>query len=302
MNKANWGNNIMKSEKYMYTGKGNLHLNDYPTNSKEDDVDKQEIIAKFEENIKEIDDLQEALYANGKEGIIVILQAIDAAGKDSTIKRVFSGLNPQGVTVSNFKQPNTDELSHDYLWRFNKVLPRRGEIAVFNRSYYEDVVTVSVHDIQKSYSMANRVLDVRKSDFFNIRYKQIQNYEEYLYENSYRLLKIFLHVSKDTQRKRFLERIDKKEKKWKFNPNDLRDRELFDKIMNAYEKAFENTSTETNPWYIIPADQKWYTRYLFSEVLLKTMQNCDTKFPTISQETLDEMQKCREILIHEGPI
>ena len=213
----------MKADRYLFDGSHPCALRKLPCDSKDDHVKKEDILAKTAENLEKMTALQDAFYADGREGLVIILQALDAAGKDSTVKHVMGGLNPQGVQVTSFKQPTSEELHHDFLWRVNKALPPRGSIAIFNRSYYEDVL-VQVHDLQKTYQMAPRVLEDSKKDFFEKRYRQIRSYEEYLYENSYRVVKIFLHVSKDEQKKRFLERIDRPEKNWKFSCSDLKER------------------------------------------------------------------------------
>lgn len=220
----------MKADRYLFDGSHPCALRKLPCDSKDDHVKKEDILVKTAENLEKMAALQDAFYADGREGLVIILQALDAAGKDSTVKHVMGGLNPQGVQVTSFKQPTSEELHHDFLWRVNKALPPRGSIAIFNRSYYEDVLVVQIHDLQKTYQMAPRVLEDSKKDFFEKRYRQIRSYEEYLYENSYRVVKIFLHVSKDEQKKRFLERIDRPEKNWKFSCSDLKERMRFDDI------------------------------------------------------------------------
>lgn len=289
----------MKSEKYCFDGSKKLNLDKLSTNSKSDKVKKEDIIKKTAENQEKISALQERLYADGREGVILVLQAIDAAGKDSTVKHVMSGINPQGVQVTSFKQPNSEELSHDFLWRVNKHLPSRGMIGIFNRSYYEDVLVVQVHNINKSYHMADRVVGMDDDKFFKKRYAHIRNYEEYLYDNSYRIVKIFLNVSKEEQKERFLERIDTQEKNWKFDAGDLKERALWDEYHKVFEDVINSTSTKECPWYVLPADQKWYTRYLVSEILLKTLEDIDPQYPKMSEEATAELQACRETLLNE---
>ncbi|MDD4851422.1 MAG: polyphosphate kinase 2 family protein, partial [Gemmiger sp.] len=261
---------------------------------------KEEILAKTERNMAQMAALQDALYADGREGIILILQALDAAGKDSTVKHVMSGMNPQGVVVHSFKQPSSEELAHDYLWRVNRCLPERGKIAIFNRSYYEDVLVVQVHDLQKNYKMPARVLNDDKDDFFKKRYRQIRNYEEYLHENGYQVVKIFLHVSKDEQKKRFLERIDDPNKNWKFSSSDLKERALFDEYTKTFDKVITETATAHSPWYALPADQKWYTRYLVSEIMVDTLKRCAPAYPRLSEEAVAALAGCRQQLENEG--
>lgn len=289
----------MKASKYCFDGKNKLNLSKISTDSKEDKVDKDEILKKTEENQIKISELQEKLYAEGREGLILVLQAIDAAGKDSTIKHVMSGVNPQGVDVVSFKAPNSEELSHDFLWRVNKHLPQRGKIGIFNRSYYEDVLVVQVHKMNRNYHMAKRVIEMDDDKFFAKRYNHIRNYEEYLYDNSYRVVKIFLNVSKEEQKNRFLERIDNQEKNWKFDAGDLKERALWDEYHEVFEKVINATATKECPWYVLPADQKWYTRYLVSEILLSALEDIDPKYPELPKEEQDELAECRKILMEE---
>ena len=289
----------MKAKKYCFDGTKKLKLNELSTNSKDDKVTKEDIIAKTQENQEKISALQERFYADGREGVILVLQAIDAAGKDSTVKHVMSGINPQGVVVTSFKQPNTEELAHDFLWRVNKHLPQRGMIGIFNRSYYEDVLVVQVHKINHNYHMAKRVVEMDDDKFFKKRYNHIRNYEEYLYDNSYRVVKVFLNVSKDEQKARFLERIDNPEKNWKFDAGDLKERALWDEYHEVFEDVINETATKECPWYVLPADQKWYTRYLVSEILLKTLEDINPQYPQMSEEETSQLQECRDILMKE---
>lgn len=283
----------MKADRYRFDGTKPCSLRELPCDSKRDDVDKERILEKTARNLQEMATLQDALYADGREGLIFVLQALDAAGKDSTIKHVMGGLNPQGVRVTSFKQPNSEELSHDFLWRIHKALPPRGSIAIFNRSYYEDVLVVQVHDLQKTYKMPPRTLEGDKKDFFKKRYRQIRSYEEYLYENGYRIVKIFLHVSKEEQKKRFLERIDNPAKNWKFSMSDVKERAFFEEYMDTFETVIGETATEHSPWYALPADQKWYTRYLVSEIVVDTLRRCCHEYPQLHQDALAELKDCR---------
>jgi len=240
--------------------------------------------------------LQDKLYAENREGVVIMLQAMDAAGKDSTIKHVMSGINPQGVDVHSFKQPSAEELSHDYLWRATRALPARGKMALFNRSYYEDVLVVRVHELQKTYLMPKRCIEGNADDFFDRRFRQIRDFEEYLYENGYRLVKIFLNVGLDEQRKRFLERIDDETKNWKFSAGDLKERDLWPQYMAAYEDAINGTSTKHSPWFIIPADQKWYARYLVSEAVVDALEACDPHYPELPDADRAQLAACRATL------
>ncbi len=289
----------MSVKKYCFDGSKKLSLKKIPTNSKQDKVEKEEILEKTAENQAKISALQEKLYADGREGLIILLQAMDAAGKDSTIKHVMSGINPQGVHVYSFKAPSSEELAHDFFWRIVKCLPERGKIAIFNRSYYEDVLGVQVRELNKTYHMADRVISQDTDTFYKKRYGHIRAFEDYLYENSYRIVKIFLNVSKEKQKERFLERIDTPEKNWKFSSSDLRVRKDWDKYQKVYEDVINQTSTADNPWYVLPADQKWYTRYLVSEAILSAMEAIDPQFPVMPQEERDRLGESRAELMAE---
>ncbi|MBR2572479.1 MAG: polyphosphate kinase 2 family protein [Clostridia bacterium] len=249
--------------------------------------DKKALKAKTDGNLEKLAVLQEKLYADGHEGLIVVLQAMDAAGKDSTIKHVMTGMNPQGVRVHPFKAPNSAELKHDYLWRVAKCLPARGEIAIFNRSHYEDCVAVRVRHLENGLGLPGRCLT--GDDFFVRRYRQIVDFEKYLYENGVRMVKIFLNVSEKEQKKRFLERLNNPEKNWKFSKSDLDDRALWDDFLKAYEDAINATATACAPWYVLPADNKWFTRYLVSEILVRTLEDMDPRYPVMPAELEEEI-------------
>ena len=288
----------MKLEDFRYDGTGKFKIADYPTSAKMDKKLKEEYTELTRQNTLKMAELQEKLYADGREGVVIMLQAMDAAGKDSTIKHVMSGVNPQGVSVYSFKTPSKEELAHDYLWRAIRNLPQRGNIAIFNRSYYEDVLVVRVKNLRETYAMPTRCKETSVDEFFDTRYRQIRDFEEYLYENGYRLLKIFLNVGLDEQKERFLARIDEPAKNWKFSAGDLGERALWPQYMDAFEKAIGSTSTKHAPWYVIPADQKWYARYLVSEAVVDVLQACDPQFPTLSDAELAEMAACRERLVN----
>lgn len=283
----------MKADRYRFDGTNPCDLSALPCNGKRDDLNKEEILAKTARNLQQMAALQDGLYADGREGVIFVLQALDAAGKDSTIKHVMGGLNPQGVQVTSFKQPCSEDLSHDYLWRIHKALPPRGSIAIFNRSYYEDVLVVQLHDLQNTYKLPPRTLADGKREFFKKRYSQIRHYEEYLYENGYRIVKIFLHVSKEEQRKRFLERIENPAKNWKFSLSDVKERAYFDDYLSLYEEVINATASRESPWYALPADQKWYTRYLVSEIVVDTLRRCCHDYPELKEDAKAELKDCR---------
>lgn len=281
-------------KKYTFDGSRKLDLSKMNTGAKEDKVIKEEIIQKTTVNQLAIQALQDKLYADQKEGLIILIQARDAAGKDSTIKHVMSGINPQGVDVCSFKQPTSDELAHDFLWRVNRHIPRRGKIAIYNRSYYEDVLVVQVRNLHQTYMMPSRIVDDPK--FFKKRYKQIRHYEKYLRQNGYRIVKIFLNVSRETQKERFLERIEDPDKNWKFSESDLKERKLWDQYTAAYEDAINATATSGSPWYVIPADKKWYTRYLVSQIIRKAMEEMDPRYPVMPPEQKAQLALYREEL------
>ena len=286
----------MKADKYIIEENKKTDIRKLPTNSKEDNVDKDDIIAKYEANKQELIALQDKFYADGREGLIVVIQALDASGKDSAIKYVFSGMNPMGVKVHYYKAPTADELAHDYLWRIHQNIPRRGEIAVFNRSHYEDLVTVQAEDIWEHYHMSERVLDDTKKKFFEKRYEQVNNFEEYLYENSYRMVKIFLHVSKEEQTEQLLERIQLPEKNWKFRADDLKVRDKYDSYLKCFNEVINKTSTKHSPWYVLPGDQRWYTRYLVTEILLNELKACKPEYPALPPEEAEKLPECRKLL------
>ena len=263
---------------YRFDGKNKLCLKDMPACA-EPSAKKKGMARLTEENMAQCALLQEKLYAQGKEGLVIAIQARDAAGKDSLIKKVFGKLNPAALEVHSFKAPSKEELSHDYLWRLNQRLPERGKIGVFNRSHYEDVLVARVHQLEKGYAMPERVTGDK--DFYKRRYAQLKNWEQYLYENGYRVVKVFLNVSKEEQRRRFIDRMELPEKHWKLSINDMKERSLWKEYDAAYEDAINHTATEESPWYVLPADDKWFTRYLMSEILLDVLTDMAPEYPPI---------------------
>ena len=280
-------------KEYRYDGSRKFKLSDVSTKETSLEPDRKKAEAKMQKNFEKISELQKKLYAEKKEGLIIVFQAMDAAGKDGTIKHVMSGLNPQGVKVYSFKQPSKEELAHDYMWRAVCALPERGDICIFNRSYYEDVLIVRVRGLWHNYAMPKRCLDMSEEEFFNKRYRQIVNFEDFLFENGYRLVKIFLNLSPEEQKKRFLARIDEPAKNWKFSAGDLDERDLWPQYMDAFEDTIGATSTKRNPWYVIPADQKFFARYLVSEAVVNTLEACDPAYPQLSEEALAGLEACR---------
>lgn len=286
----------MELKDYRFDGDEKLKLKDMPTGYTGDKKDKEDLIRKTQENITEAALLQEKLYAAHREGIVIALQARDAAGKDSLIKKVFSGLNPVALQINSFKTPSKTELEHDYLWRINAALPPRGTIGIFNRSHYEDVLVVRLHQMQNGYAFAERCLT---DDFFERRYVQLNNWEEYLWENSYRVVKVFLNVSKDVQKQRFIDRMELPEKHWKLSIGDMKERMLWDEYDEAFEDCINATGTKHAPWYVLPADNKWYTRYLMSEVLLKVLKDTDPEYPPLDAEEAAKIPQALQELENE---
>ncbi len=271
----------MALKDYCFDGKKVLKLREMPTDAGEYRIMKSSLVAKTDENMVRAALLQEKMYAEKREGLVVALQARDAAGKDSLIKKVFGRLNPAAMKITSFKVPNPTDLAHDYMWRINRAMPERGSIGVFNRSHYEDVLVVRVHQMQKGYRIAPRCIT---EDFFERRYIQLNNWEEYLWENGYRMVKVFLNVSREEQKQRFMDRMELPEKHWKLSVGDMKERALWDEYEEAFEKCINATGTEHAPWYVLPADNKWYTRYLMSEILLKTLEEMDPRFPPLDAE------------------
>jgi PPK2 family polyphosphate:nucleotide phosphotransferase len=248
--------------------------------------------------IVELADAQDRLYAADKWSMLVIFQAMDAAGKDGTIKHVMSGINPQGCQVHSFKKPSEEELDHDFLWRCVKALPERGRIGIFNRSYYEEVLVVKVHPELLKYQ---RLPDAKPTaKFWNGRYKDIRKFEKHLERNGTRVVKIFLNVSKEEQKRRFLERINDPKKQWKFSAADIKERQSWDAYMQAYETLLNTTSTPNAPWYVVPADNKWLCRAIVSRILVQTVDSLNAKYPKASDEQLAALEECRKKLESEA--
>ena len=285
-------------DRYRVKENEKVNLKKFPT-KRDVDMDKGEVKnAFFPEVIEQLKVYQEKLYAQNTYGLIIVLQAMDAAGKDGTVNHVFANLDPGGVSVASFKQPTTEEKDHDYMWRINKALPRRGNIGIFNRSHYEDVVVTRVHDLIENDKIPKDLVD---KNIWETRYRQIRDWERYLAENGFHIIKIFLHVSKDEQRDRLAERILNKKKNWKFSIADINERRFWDRYQDLYSEMIEETSTEKAPWYIVPADNKWFTRYVVSQIVLKAMKDIAPKFPEMSKEIKDQLEEFKK-LIESGNI
>jgi PPK2 family polyphosphate:nucleotide phosphotransferase len=251
----------------------------------------------LENDLKELAKAQELLYADDRYGVLVILQAMDAGGKDGTIKHVMSGVNPQGCQVFSFKTPSAEELNHNFLWRYARCLPERGRIGIFNRSYYEDVLIVKVHPEM----LEERKLPPGKrgKSFWQARYEDINGFERHLTRNGFIILKFFLNISKQEQRRRFRERLERPEKHWKFSAADLAERAFWDSYMEAYEDALSATSTEWAPWCIVPADNKWGTRAIVADILTTRIKSLDLHYPEMSEEQRKALAETRQKLADE---
>jgi PPK2 family polyphosphate:nucleotide phosphotransferase len=257
-------------------------------------VDKKEAKVMLAQGIERLPALQERLYAEDRWSVLVVLQAMDAAGKDSIIKHVMSGINPQGCEVHSFKQPSQEELQHDFLWRVAQRLPTNGRIGIFNRSHYEEVLTVRVHrELLERQKLPKQLVG---KDIWQHRFDDIRAFERHLARNGTRILKFFLNVSREEQRRRFLDRIAEPGKRWKFSMSDVAERKLWDEYMVAYEEMIRQTSTPEAPWFVVPADHKWFTRMVVAAALVQELQTLDLSFPKIEGKALKELRKVEKAL------
>ena len=261
------------------------------------DIEKKEAKDLLAEGVDRLSDLQERLYAQDRWAVLLIFQAMDAAGKDSVIKHVMKGVNPQGCDVHSFKQPSQEELDHDFMWRTSGRLPERGRIGIFNRSYYEEVLVVRVHAglLEKEKMPAKLVT----KEIWRDRFKDIRAFERYLARNGTVILKFFLHVSKEEQKRRFLERIDEPSKNWKFSMGDVAERKLWDKYMAAYEDMIRHTSRPEAPWHVVPADNKWFTRLVVAAEVVEALDRLGLKYPKVAGAARRDLEKARQILRKE---
>jgi PPK2 family polyphosphate:nucleotide phosphotransferase len=257
----------------------------------------EDAVELLQRGIHQMAELQDKLYAQDRWALLVMFQAMDAAGKDSAIKHVMSGVNPQGCQVYAFKQPSVEELDHDYLWRASKVLPRRGHIGIFNRSYYEEVLVVRVHnELLRSERLPSPLVT---KNIWKQRFEDISRFERYLTRNGIVVRKFFLNVSKEEQKRRFLERLKEPEKHWKLSPSDVRERERWDDYMEAYEEMIAHTSSEHAPWYVVPADNKWFTRLVVAEVIVETLENLNVSYPGLDAAQKKELKAAMAALQRE---
>jgi len=283
------------SKQFRVAEKERVRLDGRPTALKPLYDSKEEYQDALVEHVRELSAIQELLYAHDRYSLLVIFQAMDGAGKDSAIKHVMSGVNPQGCRVSSFKHPSAEELDHDFLWRSTRWLPERGQIGIFNRSYYEEVLIVRVHpEILRSQALPDELLD--EKTVWDQRYRSIVDFESHLHRNGTRVVKIFLHLSKDEQRRRFLKRIDEADKNWKFNVDDMTERKYWKQYMKAYEACMSATSTKDSPWYVVPADNKKDAQLIVSQILLETLGKLKLRYPEMNPQEREQLKTIREML------
>ncbi len=292
---------IKKNSKIRVTDGKDFRLNKIKTNERLYFKDEASLKKELDQHKEKISSLQERLYANDSHSVLIVLQAIDAAGKDSCIKHVLSGVNPQGCQVVSFKQPSKEELDHDFIWRTYKQLPERGKIGVFNRSYYEEVLVCKVHP---EYILGQNIPGIESKEdidkkFWENRYRAINEMERHLVKNGTVIIKVFLHLGKDEQKKRFLERIDNPKKQWKFSFADLKERALWDHYQEAYTDMIKATSTKHAPWYVVPADDQWVSRAIVGRLLLEHLEELDLSYPEINDEAKTSLLEARKLLLNE---
>lgn len=275
-----------------------VNLKKYTTQSPENFKKNKKEIKKI---IKSIDYYQNILNAENKQSLLIILQGIDAAGKDSSIRAIMTGVNPQGVNVSSFKTPSSLEYEHDYLWRHIIKMPERGKIEIFNRSHYENVLVCKVHPefiLNEKIPTINSVKDINE-EFFEKRYEEIKNFENRMFNNGTRIIKFFLNISKDEQKKRFIKRINEKEKNWKFSASDLKERKFWNEYQKAFAMAFEKTSTENCPWFIVPFDNKSYGQLIMAYIINETLKSMNPKYPEVNKQEKEALKIAYQDLLNE---
>jgi PPK2 family polyphosphate:nucleotide phosphotransferase len=289
----------MKYDEFKVSEGKKLSLSKHKTDATGKYKDKEAAVADLEKNIERLSKLQDVLYAQNHHSLLIIIQALDAAGKDGLIKHVMTGLNPQGCQVFAFKAPSQEELDHDFLWRASKSLPERGRLGIFNRSYYEEVLVVRVHpQILQNQPLPTKTKNDKK--VWEKRFDDIRNFEKYLNRNGVHVVKFFLNVSKDEQKKRFLERIELPEKNWKFSAGDIKERGHWDDYQKVYQEALAATSTEKSPWYVIPADNKWFTRVAVSEIICQRLEAMKLHYPELTDAQKAELLECKTALENEA--
>jgi PPK2 family polyphosphate:nucleotide phosphotransferase len=283
------------AEPYCVTTGKKFRLADYDPGDTNSFKSKKQAGSFLEQSTALVAEMQEKLYAQDRWSLLLIFQGIDAAGKDSAIKHVMSGVNPQGCDVYSFKQPSNEELNHDYLWRCHKVVPERGKIGIFNRSYYEEVLVVRVHPtLLEGEKLPERLIT---KHIWAERYEDINAFERYLTHEGVVIRKFFLHVSKQEQRKRFLERLEDSKKNWKFSMSDVKERNFWDDYSEAYETAIQETATKYAPWYVVPADNKWFTRNVIAAAIVEALHGLDLAFPDVNEKKKKELEEVRDWLL-----
>jgi len=288
----NWASKLAKP--YRVSDGDKFRLKDFDPQDTGEFKSKEEAKGLLEKSVAHIEELQDKLYAQDRWCLLLIFQAMDAAGKDGAIKHVMSGINPQGCQVYSFKAPSNEELDHDYLWRTTRNLPERGRIGIFNRSYYEEVLVVRVHpDVLEHEKIP---AELRSKDIWKERFQDICSFERYLSRNGTVIRKFFLNVSKKEQKRRFLARLEEPEKNWKFSPEDVREREHWDDYMQAYEDMIRNTATKHAPWYVVPADNKWFTRLVVAAAIVETLDGLKLSYPEVDPQKRKELQAARKAL------
>jgi PPK2 family polyphosphate:nucleotide phosphotransferase len=280
----------MNLEDFRVSGNKKIKLSGIKTTFSNKIESKKDSEKQLKRNRKTLSELQDKFYAHDKYSLLIIFQAMDAAGKDSAIKHVMSGVNPQGTQIYSFKQPSKEELDHDYLWRTTKSLPERGRIGIFNRSYYEEVLVVRVHNLVKFQKIPEEFIT---SNIWKERYEQIRNFEKHIYQNGTVIIKFFLNVSKDEQKNRFIKRLETPSKNWKFSAGDLEERKLWGEYQRCYQEAINETSTKFVPWYIIPADNKLHARIAISQVIIDTLENLEMEYPKLDDEQMNNLDLYR---------
>ena len=282
---------------FRFDGSGQFHLKSQKTDEK-DKIDKDKAEKILEANRKRLKDFQEKLYAQDRWSVLLVLQGMDAAGKDSAIKAIFDGVNPQGCEVHSFKQPSANELDHDFMWRHAVALPQRGHIGIFNRSYYEECLVTRVHrEILAKEKLPSKLVT---RNVWRERFEDISGFERYLSRNGTVILKFFLNISKEEQRKRFLDRLEEPSKNWKFSMGDVTERALWPRYMAAYQDLVRHTSTPLAPWYVVPADHKWFARVVIGSTIVSMLESLNLRFPRTDKASLQEFKQVREALLAEG--
>lgn len=286
----------MNHEPFLVTEGRKVKLADFPTEPQDPELSKSEGKEQLAAGTAKLAELQAKLHAQNTYALLIVLQGIDAAGKDGTIKHVMAGVNPAGCQVTSFKVPSEEELDHDYMWRYGRGLPARGNIGIFNRSHYEEVLVVRVHP---ELLVRQRIPGKQREKFWLDRFEEINSFEHYLENNGIEILKFFLHLSKEEQKKRFMDRLDSPDKNWKFSEGDVKERAYWDKYTEAFEDMLTHTSTKAAPWYVVPADKKWFTRLTVSNIIVEKLESLKLEYPLLSGEQLQALRRAKKLLENE---